>query len=265
MAIVLFALMVQNFIDTKFAKVSFSYQLEHLVNLQLLQPEDSHKIALNDNLVTFSGKFRDRLTEEGKTRFKYLELLYSNHELKSDQARVKSDLKNIKSKIYDSSTLFLQLSGIPLSKGGFVIVDDTYNTPDEDNSIVLKTLPESNIESLKNLRSEFATVQQNLSNAALKNLGNGISELLRNFRSPSLGIGSENVKQTLKNIDKEVSEAAQLASTQRLSLYGKALETLQTIVDDINQEEDHIRLGKLRSVRNYKETLEEYNQITYSP
>ena len=66
--------MVQNFIDTKFAKVSFSYQLEHLVNLQLLQPEDSHKIALNDNLVTFSGKFRDRLTDEGKNRFKFLEL-----------------------------------------------------------------------------------------------------------------------------------------------------------------------------------------------
>lgn len=79
MAAFLFALMVQNFIDTKFAKVAFSYQLEHLVNLDLLQPEDNHKIALNDNLVTFSGKFRDRLTEEGKTRYKYLELLDTHH------------------------------------------------------------------------------------------------------------------------------------------------------------------------------------------
>ncbi len=43
MAAFLFALIVQNFIDTKFAKVSFSYQLEHLVNLQLLQPEENHK------------------------------------------------------------------------------------------------------------------------------------------------------------------------------------------------------------------------------
>src|ERR1700719_5402952 len=98
MAAFLFALMVQNFIDTKFAKVSFSYQLEHLVNLQLLQPEDSQKIALNDNLVTFSGKFRDRLTEEGKARYKYLELLNSNHELKAEQARIKNDLKTIKTK-----------------------------------------------------------------------------------------------------------------------------------------------------------------------
>ncbi len=263
MAAFLFALMVQNFIDTKFAKISFSYQLEHLVNLQLLQPEDSHKIALNDNLVTFSGKFRDRLTEEGKTRYKYLELLNANHELKSDQTRIKSDLKNIKSKIYDSATLFLQLSGFPLPKGGYVVVDDTYNTPEEDNSVVLKDLPRSNLESLADLQIEFAQAQQNPSNTTLKNLGNGISELLRNFRSPALGIGSETIKQTLKNVDKEVSEAnaQQMPVSQRLNLYGKALETLQLTVDELNQEEDHIRLTKLRSVRSYKETLDEYNQL----
>lgn len=263
MAAFLFALMVQNFIDTKFAKVSFSYQLEHLVNLQLLQPEESHKIALNDNLVTFSGKFRDRQTEEGKTRYKYLELLNLNHELKSDQTRVKTELKNLKSKIYDSATLFLQLSGIPLPKGGYVVVDDFYNTPDEDNSVVIKNLPKSNHESLADLQSEFAQAQKDPSNAALKNLGNGISELLRNFRSPAVGIGSESIKQTLKGIDKEVSEAntQQQSSSQRLSVYGKALDALQSSVNELDQEEDHVRLGKLRSVRSYKETLDEYNQI----
>src|ERR1700688_885671 len=93
LAAVFLALMVQNFIDTKFAKVSFSYQLEHLVNLQLIQPEDSRKIALNDNLATFSGKFRERLTEEGKNRFKYLELLHTNHELVREKERVSHELQ----------------------------------------------------------------------------------------------------------------------------------------------------------------------------
>lgn len=263
MAAFLFALMVQNFIDTKFAKVSFSYQLEHLVNLRLLQPEESHKIALNDNLVTFSGKFRDKLTEESKTRYKYLELLNTNHELKFDQMRVKTELKNLKSKIFESATFFLQLNGVSLPKGGFVVVDDFYNTPDEDNGVVIKNLPKSNQESLVNLQSEFAQAQKDPSNTALKNLGNGISDVLRNFRSPTLGIGSETVKQNLKNIDKEVSDAntQQSSSNERLSVYGKALETLQSAVNELNQEEDHIRLGKLRSVRSYKETLDEYNQI----
>lgn len=263
MAAFLFALMVQNFIDTKFAKVSFSYQLEHLVNLQLLQPEESHKIALNDNLVTFSGKFRDRQTEEGKTRYKYLELLNTNHELKSDQTRVKSELKNYKSKIYDSAAFFLQLSGSPLPKGGYVVVDDFYNTPEEDNSVVIQTLPKSNHENLANLQSEFHQAERDPSNSTLKNLGNGISELLRNLRSPALGIGSETIKQTLKNVDKDISDAnaQQLSPAQRLSVYEKSLDSLQTVVDELNQEEDHVRLGKLRSVRSYKETLDEYSQI----
>src|ERR1700724_244123 len=102
----LMALMVQNFIDTKFAKVSFSYQLEHLVNQQLIQPEDSRKIALNDNLVTFSGKFRERQTEEGKNRYKFLELLNSNHKLTSEKDRIIKELANLKEKIKDSADLF---------------------------------------------------------------------------------------------------------------------------------------------------------------
>ncbi len=90
-----------------------------------------------------------------------------------------------------------------------------------------------------------------------------LDELLRNFRSPALGIGSEGIKQQLKTIEKEVSDAnnEQLSLLQRLSLQGKSLDGLQSIVDELNQEEDHVRLGKLRSVRNYKETLDEYNQV----
>jgi len=112
MAAFLLALMVQNLIDTKFAKVSFSYQLEHLVNLQLLAPEESRKIALNDNLATFSGKFRDRLTDEGKNRYKYLDLLNSSHVLASEKERVEKDLSNLQSKVVSAAELFLMLTGM---------------------------------------------------------------------------------------------------------------------------------------------------------
>ncbi|CAF23364.1 ATP-dependent zinc metalloprotease FtsH [Candidatus Protochlamydia amoebophila] len=261
MAAFLFALMVQNFIDTKFAKVSFSYQLEHLVNLQLLQPEDSRKIALNDNLVTFSGKFRDRLTEEGKTRYKYLELLDTNHELKAEQARVKDEIKTLKTKVFDSASLFLQLSGLSIPKGGYVVVDDMYNTPEEDQSVVIKDLPKSAVESLVSLEKEYEAARQNPTAESLKNLGNLINELLRNLRSPALGIGSETIKQSLKGIDKEVADSGATSLSEQLAAYGHALVNLKAIIDELNHEEDHIRLAKLRSVRNYKETLDEYNQI----
>src|SRR5262245_30191721 len=119
LAAIFLAIMVQNFMDTKFAKVAFSYQLEHLVNLQLIQPEDSRKIALNDNLVTFSGKFRDRITEEGKNRFKFLELLNSSHELQRERDHLQQEISNLKVKIKDSAEWFLQISGIPIPKEGY--------------------------------------------------------------------------------------------------------------------------------------------------
>ena len=63
------------------AKVSFGHQAEHLVNLDLIQPQDSRKVALNDNLMTFSKKFKKSLSNDSKARNRYLELLKGNHEV----------------------------------------------------------------------------------------------------------------------------------------------------------------------------------------
>src|SRR5438132_462154 len=71
----------QNMSGDKAGQVAFSHQVEPLVNLDLIQKDESRKISLNDNLVTFSGKFKERLSEESKMRYRYLELLNRNHEL----------------------------------------------------------------------------------------------------------------------------------------------------------------------------------------
>lgn len=259
----LFALMVQNFIETKFAKVSFSYQLEHLVNLQLLQPEESRKIALNDNLATFSGKFRERLPEESKNRYKYLELLDGNHELKSELGHVKTELKGLRTKIDDSAVLFLQLSGIPLPKGGYVVVDDLYNTTNDDFSVIIKQLPKTDIESLADLNKEFAENRNSADDKKLDVWNKSLSDLIRNFRSPALGIGAENIKQNLKTIDQELAEGNKSGSakSERIAADSKALDSLEQIVRELDQVEDHVRLVKLRSIRNYKDRLEEFNNL----
>lgn len=260
----IFALMVQNFIETKFAKVSFSYQLEHLVNLQLLQPEDSRKIALNDNLVTFSGKFRERLTDEGKARYKFLDLLNTNHNLKADQNYVSAELRGLRSKIFESVDLFLQASGIAVPKGGFVVVGNEYNTPEVDFSVIVKNQPAKMADNLVDLQSEYATLAKNPNDAAVTNLGNGLASLIRTFRSPSMGIGSENIKQTLKTLETTLSSAnaPTLPTSEKLNVYSSTLESLKAVVNELNQEEDGTTLTKLRSVRNYKETLDTYAQTT---
>lgn len=265
MAAFLFALMVQNIIDTKFAKVSFSYQLEHLVNLQLIQPEDSRKTALNDNLVTFSGHFRERRTDDGKNRFKFLELLNVNQELKSEKERVLKELSEQKAKIAESAEWFLRLSGLPVPSNGFIVVDDLYGGSQQDNSIVIKELPASpKVASLVELESQLSAVQNAPTKENLEKYSQSLGELIQNFRSPVVGIGNETTKQFLRNLNNQVSSTAsnpQLNATQKLAVYQQTLSELQAMVNDLNQSEDHTRLSKLRSVRNYKETVEEYNKI----
>lgn len=259
----LVALLVQSFLDTKFAKVSFSYQLEHLVNLQLIQPEDSRKIALNDNLVTFSGKFRDRLTDEGKNRYKFLELLNTNHELNSERERINNELTSLRGKVVESAERFQQLSGLPVPKEGYAVIDSLYNTADKDNSITITQVPVKSGDNLASLEQQFAILQKAPDENQIKQFGKSLELLISEFRGPQLGIGNESTKQNLKNIDATVTEANEgtLPIAQRLAAYGNALHLLQDTVSDLNQTEDHVRLSKLRSVRNYKEVLDESAQL----
>jgi cell division protease FtsH len=257
------ALMVQNFIDVKFAKVAFSYQLEQLVNLQLIQPEDNRKTALNDNLVTFSGKFRERLTEEGKNRYKFLELLNTHHELEREQEHVLRDLTGLKSKIVDSAQWFLQLSGISLPATGYTVVDDFYNTPNMDYSVIVTALPKRTINSLSYLQTQFSSLSQMPTEQAVAQFGKDLAELIHSFRSPLIGIGSEAFKQSLKENDQWVTEvnSSKADIQQRLKVYERSLDQLQGMVQDLNQFEDHMRLSKLRTVRNYREILDEASLI----
>lgn len=263
LAAFLMALMVQNFIDTKFAKVSFSYQLEHLVNLQLIQPEDSRKIALNDNLVTFSGKFRERLTEEGKNRFKFLELLNSNQELQHEEERINKDLTTSKAKVQEAASVFLQLTGLPIPKEGYVVVDDFYNSPGQDYRIAIPNTQNPYDTNLAELQKNLATVKNTPTEQAASTLGASLTELIRQLRSTSLGIGSEPIKQTLKMLDNDVSNInkSTLGLDQRIAVYQRSINQLNDIVRDLNLPEDHIRLAKLRSLRNYKEIIDEAGKV----
>jgi cell division protease FtsH len=263
MAAFLLALMVQNLIDTKFAKVSFSYQLEHLVNLQLVQPEDSRKIALNDNLATFSGKFRDRLTEEGKNRYKYLDLLNSNHVLAAEKERVEKDLTTLQSKVISSAEMFLLLTGKEIPTGGYVVVDDAASNG--THSVILKTLPNKNIVSLVTLKNKFNEIKANPTDANVSLFSQDLSQLLTNFRSPALGVGNESIKASLKNIETEVAKANELPKTALepiITSYAAILENLSQVVNDLGAEENGVTLAKLRSVRNYTESVNEIAQLT---
>ena len=79
-----------------------------------------------------------------------------------------------------------------------------------------------------------------------------------------LGIGNEALKQKLKDIDKSVSDATadtKMSAADKVGVYATAISDLTAINQDLNQVEDHARLSKLRSVRNYLDSLEEFSTV----
>lgn len=258
LAAILVILTVQNLSSGKTAKVGFSHQLEHLVNLDLVQKEESRKIALNDNLVTFSGKFKDKLTDDAKARFRFLELLNRNHELTDRKAELDQELAVSRQTVKDASDLFLKLSGQAIPKSGYAVVDPIYNTASEDNAIIVKKLSDREITSLADLEQTFPELSHNPSPASVDAFGKDLLTLIERFRSPALGIGVEAMKQQLKDLEREVSSHSLEASVQeKLSIYRNALTSLDGIVAEINKEQQNVRLLPLRSVRNYKAQLEQ--------
>lgn len=267
LAVILVVVTIQNFMSVKTAKVAFSHQVEHLVNLNLIIPEDSHKVSSNDNLVTFSGKFREAETEEGKKRYKYLELLQRNHELISKKEEVLANLQGLEQSIRESAGWFLEVSGVPIPSGGYRVVDEALDLPDRANSIVIQQTSGKQIINLRSLRKRFdeisGRVQQGGGQDLLVAFEGDLSTLLDSFLSPILGIGSEPMKQSLKTLVKNVEEnrSSTVPMAVKMATYNQVLSTLQEMVEELNQPIDHMRLSQLRSVRQFKEELLRYTTL----
>lgn len=254
LAALLIFLTVQNLSQTQTAKVAFSHQVEHLVDLDLIQPSESRKIAQNDNLVTLTGKFRDRITDDARARFTYLSHLNRHNELVENQQKIQGDLTALQAGVLESADWFLHLSGLSIPAKGYWVVSPMYDTPDRENGVVLKTLSDKPITSLASLQKAFPP-------SNLTEYGKELSTLVMGFKSPTLGIGSEPIKEQLKSLDGLLATPA--ATTQdQLAVYSNVLSQLQGIVTQLNAEQDNARLVQLRSVRSYLGDLQQSMLIT---
>ncbi len=260
LAVVLIFYSFQSMNKDKAGKVSFSHQVEHLVNLDLLHKDSTKKIALNDNLVTFSGKFNDRVTDNAKARYRFLELLNTNNQLTLEQASLEKNLQNYRSGVERSADWFLNLSGISIPSRGYVVVNSSYDMPGSDNAVVIRSVTDRQIMSLKEIKSNFRVASS--TPAQLDRYGSELRTLIQSFRSPNLGIGNEAMKQQLKDMDEAVYNARNYNLPERTEVYASSVNQLQGIVDELNQPEDGVRLGQLRTVRTYKQDLIRYRQIS---
>jgi len=265
LAVVLVVLIIQNFTSDKGGKVSFSYQVEHLANLDLLDKQYNRKVALNDNLVTFTGKFKDALSEDSKSRYRYLDILNKNHDLTSEKKRLIQDINVLEKNVKEAADLFLHLSAIPLPKGGYRVVDPHYDFVDRENAIVIKSLSPKEMMSIQDVQNTYKQLSVHSTEAQIEGLGRDLSLLIQHFRSPLLGIGSESLKTELaqlhQKIESTLTATSNMGMQEKLRIYQASIQDIQKIITELNTVKQYARLLPLRSVRNYLEDLAQYTTV----
>ncbi len=162
--------------------------------------------------------------------------------------------------VESSADWFLNLSGINIPGRGYVVVNSSYDMPSSNNAVVIQSVNDRQIMSLKEIKSNFRVASS--TPAQLDRYGNELHTLIQEFRSPNLGIGNEAMKQQLKDMEESVLKARDFSLPDRTEVYASSINQLQGIVDELNQPEDGVRLGQLRAVRSYKQDLIRYRQIS---
>ena len=191
-------------------------------------------------------------------------MLNANHLLISEKEKLENELSVQKAKVLDASDWFLHLSGIPLPQNGYVIIDSFYMQPDNDNRVVLTELSSKGAPNLPEVQQAFDKLGTSPNATATQAFETQLSELVSAFRSPMLGIGNEALKQKLKQADKALQDAVNnpaLPTQEKLKIYSNTLSQLKGIVSDLDRVDDHVRLDKLRAVRNYQDLLDESTRL----
>jgi len=261
-AIILIVLTIQTLTSDRYAKVSFSHQLEHLVNLDLLKPENNKKVAQNDNLVTFTAKFREKETEQGLDRYNYLTLLHQNRSLLVEDNYLKEELDGLEKNAKNSAEWFLSVAGIDVSNSNFDVVSSTYDVFSRQNSLVIESFPKKNVFNLKELKEKFALVKQNYTLENTNEMVKNLNELTSLYLSSNVGIGDETIKQELKKIKKDLAAINNKTSlNSKISLCSEAFNEFTHITQNIIKNVNGVRLLPLRSVRSYVDMVKQYNEL----
>ncbi len=261
-ALVLIILTFQSLNNDKTGKVSFSYQLEHLINLDLTKQDENRTVSQNENLVTFSGKFKDNLSSDAQQHYEYLSLLNTHHQLIAEDKRLQENFQSEKQKVYDTAVWFLQISGYPIDSRGFVIVGRSYDTTSMSNAVVVRSIEDEPIMNLTKVQTDLQKTKELLNTENVEVLGKNLSYLVGLYRSPKLGIGVENYKQQLKSIDQKIKDVKSDASLEeKYQVYQAAVLGLEEITNELVKENNQVRLYALRNVRQYVEDVKRVQVI----
>lgn len=257
----------QNLSENKLANVAFSHQIEHLVNLDLLDDGHSRKTSVNDNLVSFHGKFRQQLSDSAKDRYRFIHLLHQHHELKALKMKTSKELDKLYRDVHGSVEYFLHISGMAVPQGGLVVVPSQFDTPESANSVVIREVAvgPSNLVSLPEVKKQLEILAHERNTSEALAAGQMLKKLVEEYRSFRLGIGNEELKRALSSAEQRLNVAIdnpQLSYSERLAVYKEVFASVAQVSHKLAEKQGDIRFRELRSVRAYLEQLEKLAVVT---
>lgn len=238
---------LQSVYDKRTPHVAFNYQVEHLVNLSLIDPSYNVKSPQSDHVVTFSGLYRENLDKASKERFSYLELLHEQTSLLAAHRTEILELERYQKDVLEVGNLFLQVSGLPIPQGGYVLIGSSFDQIDLDiprdlqrvNSIRILDVGPSSIKTVQQIR------QMVEKGAPKSEVEQALKEVISVLLSQKFSLYAKHEKQKLE-------EAAQLTDLS------KSLSLVESVIASLNHMEGDSRLNGVRSVRNYKRYMEQW-------
>lgn len=252
----------QNYSQSPSADISYSFQVEHIANLDLLRPGDSHKVSAGQDLVTFSGRLKKSLEPGSEKRFQYLDLLHQHFDLITAQADLVSQSQLTRREVLNAASYFFNISGSELPPKGFVVKGSNVDAPDNFPPIILEqvversSIPISSVLDRAEQLQKLETVEVGDASA----FKTTTRDFLVQFQSPVLGICGA-ARERLKQLQRE-TEALDVSN---LSVFGaRALNLsrqLEAFLQDLSSWRGTGRLASTRSVRDYEQQWTQWGEL----
>ncbi|MFZ4773209.1 MAG: ATP-dependent zinc metalloprotease FtsH [Chlamydiia bacterium] len=239
-------LTLQNLSEKKTSSVAFNYQVEHLVNLGLLDASHSFKVPESDHMVTFRGKFSETLDTAAKDRFAYLKSLKGENDLFQVYHETSSELDKTALEVRDVANAFLEVTGLSLGDKGYSVVGSLYDYKDAEgagkyqrnNAITIRSAPKMQNHPFSQIESAY------MAGAAEETLRADLDHVIDTLLSQKISIYHKGLRSTLK-------------SAKAIS-FKDGIIAVKGVIEDLNKQEQELRLLATRSVRNYKHFLTEW-------
>lgn len=294
-AVVLGAYLLQAALDTQAPRVGFAHQVEHLVNLELVDASSLKKSATSDSLVNFEGQFKESLGDSSQNKYSFLEHIYRTNELHKSIALEKSSEKKLQERCMESACASIYLFNESIPEKGFTLTTTTsldflllsekvseanlspfYLTLSKEE---FKQFEQSSLNKLKSkwsekqLQGSFSSLSQYSKKEELLEQSKRTRHFLEDLLSPPIALSSrkekENVQEMISRLSAIEASASEEALQDRLySALKKAHEVISMVKNSLFAMEDGLRFSVTRPMREYKNHLvtlrERYVEIVES-